>query len=160
MSIPSPELAERRRPRFTRVAAIYLYGGMLALAATALFVTSVRSAPPLAHPHLPWWAVAIGFTIAEACVVHIEFRRSAHSFSLADIPFVFGLVFASGPGFVIGALIGTTAVYALRRLVPVKLAFNVELLVHTPFTLSSAQRAGHDLDAVLTRRESILAGHA
>ena len=51
---------------------------------------------PHAEPHLPWWAVALGFACAEICVVHVRFRRSAHSFSLADLPFVFGLVFATG----------------------------------------------------------------
>ena len=36
--------------------------------------------------------------------MHLHFRRSAHSFSLADLPFVFGLAFASGDGFLLGAL--------------------------------------------------------
>ena len=61
-------------------------------------------------PHLPWWAVALGFAGAELCVVHVRFRRSAHSFSLADLPFVFGLVFATGDDFVLGALVGTAIV--------------------------------------------------
>jgi hypothetical protein len=82
----------------------------------------------LADPHLPWWAIAAGFVVAEACVVHLEFRRSAHSFSLADIPFVFGLAFASGDDFVAGALLGTGAVYAFRGLAPVKLGFNLAQL--------------------------------
>ena len=59
--------------------------------------TATRRTPT---PHLPWWAVALGFAFAEICVVHVRFRRSAHSFSLADLPFVFGLVFASGDEFV------------------------------------------------------------
>ena len=66
---------------------------------------------PLAEPHLPWWVIAAGWAVAEACVVHLKFRRSAHSFSLADIPFVFGLLFASGDDFLAGALIGATVAY-------------------------------------------------
>ena len=66
-----------------------------------------HNAIPHAEPHLPWWAVALGFAAAELCVVHVRFRRSAHSFSLADLPFVFGLVFATGDDFVLGALVGT-----------------------------------------------------
>ena len=58
----------------------------------------MRGEPPLDDPHLPWWAIAIGWAVAEACVVHLHFKRSAHSFSLADVPFVFGLAFASGDG--------------------------------------------------------------
>ena len=84
---------------------------------------------PHAEPHLPWWAVALGFACAEICVVHVRFRRSAHSFSLADLPFVFGLVFATGDAFVLGALVGTGIVWGLiRRLELVKLVFNLAQL--------------------------------
>src|SRR5215217_2669645 len=108
--------------------AIYTYGLLLAALAAVLFLATVKATQPLAEPHLAWWAIAAGFLIAEACVVHLEFRRSAHSFSLADIPFVFGLAFASGGDFVAGALLGTGAVYALRRLAPVKFVFNMAQL--------------------------------
>ncbi len=107
---------------------VYAYGLLLACLAAALFVLLVREMTPLAEPHLPWWAIAMGFVVAEACVVHLEFRRSAHSFSLADIPFVLGLVFAGGDAFVAGALVGTGVVYAFRGLAPVKLAFNLAQL--------------------------------
>ena len=80
-------------------------------------------------PQLPWWAVALGFAAAEVCVVHVRFRRSAHSFSLADLPFVFGLVFATGDAFVLGALVGTAVVWGLvRRLELVKFCFNLAQL--------------------------------
>src|SRR5215213_10533788 len=108
--------------------AIYTYGLLLAALAAVLFFATVKATQPLAEPRLAWWAIAAGFLIAEACVVHLEFRRSAHSFSLADIPFVFGLLFASGSGFLAGAQIGTSIVYVSRRLAPVKLAFNLAQL--------------------------------
>ena len=114
--------------RFEPVTAVYAYGAVLLALATVIFAVGVRGSPPLADPHLPWWAIAAGFVVAEACVVHLEFRRSAHSFSLADIPFVFGLVFATGEGFVAGALVGTAIVYAVRSLAPVKFAFNLAQL--------------------------------
>jgi diguanylate cyclase (GGDEF)-like protein len=57
--------------------------------------------------------------------VHIEFRRSAHSLALADIPFVLGLVFASGDQFVLGAAVGTALVLAVHRRSPlVRTIFN------------------------------------
>ena len=108
--------------------AVSLYGLMLAAIAGAVFVTSVHGTAPLAEPHLRWWVIAAGWAVAEACVVHLKFRRSAHSFSLADIPFVFGLLFATGDDFLAGALIGATIAYACRRLPPVKLAFNLAQL--------------------------------
>ena len=107
---------------------MYLYALLLGGVAAALFVVSVHGTAPLTGPELPWWAIAAGFVAAEACVVHVEFRRSAHSFSLADIPFVFGLVFASGDDFIAGALLGTAVIYAFRRLAPVKLIFNLAQL--------------------------------
>ena len=78
---------------------------------------------------MPWWAVALGFAAAELCIVHVRFRRSAHSFSLADLPFVFGLVFATGDEFVLGAIVGHLIVLGLiRRLELVKLLFNLAQL--------------------------------
>src|SRR3954447_3565845 len=67
--------------------------------------------------------------LASLCIVHVRFRRSAHSFSLADLPFVFGLVFATGDGFVLGAIVGHLVVLGLiRRLELVKLLFNLAQL--------------------------------
>ena len=94
----------------------------------AVLSLALHGAAPLAEPHLPWWAIAVGWAVAETCVVHLYFRRSAHSFSLADFPFVFGLAFASGDGFLLGALLGAGAAYAFRRLPPIKLVFNLAQL--------------------------------
>src|SRR3954447_12605370 len=100
--------------------------GVLAAVAWLLLTHGER---PHSTPELPWWAVAAGFAGAEICVVHVRFRRSAHSFSLADVPFVFGLVFATGDNFVLGALLGTGIVWGIvRRLAPVKLVFNLAQL--------------------------------
>jgi diguanylate cyclase (GGDEF)-like protein len=103
---------------------------VLALAALAAgtFAAFIHDQAPLAEPHLAWWVLAPLFLVAEACVVHLQFRRSAHSFSLADIPFVLALVFASGGAFVVAALLGAGAVWAFRRLPLVKLSFNLAQL--------------------------------
>src|SRR3954469_2682017 len=122
---------ERRRitrPRLAPVIAVYLYGALLSVLSAVVFVASVRGTAPLSEPVLPWWAIAAGFVVAEACVVHLQFKRSAHSFSLADVPFVFGLTFASGTGFLVGALLGAGVAYAARRLPPIKLFFNLAQL--------------------------------
>ena len=108
--------------------AVSLYGLALAAIAAAVFATSVHGTAPLAEPHLPWWVIAAGWAVAEACVVHLKFRRSAHSFSLADIPFVFGLLFAGGDDFLAGALIGAAIAYGCRRLPLIKLGFNLAQL--------------------------------
>jgi diguanylate cyclase (GGDEF)-like protein len=116
------------RPRLSRSGLVWIYVAALGALAAVAFLGLAHGAAPIATPHMPWWVVAVGFVVAEACVVHLEFQRSAHSFSLADIPFVFALVFASGDAFLIGALVGTAVVHAARRLAPVKLAFNLAQL--------------------------------
>src|SRR4051794_37916814 len=119
----------RRLPMPTRDVFVWVYVialGVLAATGWALFT---HGSAPHAEPHLPWWAVALGFAGAEICVVHVRFRRSSHSFSLADLPFIFGLVFAGGDAFVLGAIVGTVLVHGLiRRLEVVKLIFNLAQL--------------------------------
>ncbi len=120
---------DSRHEARARAAFVWAYVVALAVIAAAAWALITHGAPAHARPQLPWWAVALGFAGAEICVVHVRFRRSAHSFSLADLPFVFGLVFAGGDAFVLGALIGTGIVWGLvRRLEIVKLAFNLAQL--------------------------------
>src|SRR3954469_15262814 len=107
----------------------WLYVVTVGVLAGLAWLLLTHGEQPHSTPELPWWAVAAGFAGAEICVVHVRFRRSAHSFSLADLPFVFGLVFATGDAFVLGALLGTGIIWGVvRRLEVVKLAFNLAQL--------------------------------
>ena len=112
-------------------------------AAVALYAGPVHNLPPLDRPHIPWWLVAMAFAVAERGVVHLHFRRGAHSFSLADIPLVFALIFTSAHGVVLGCLVGSTSMLLLdRRLPPIKLAFNVaQLALATLVTADRGARA-------------------
>src|SRR3954447_2592456 len=103
----------------------WLNAGIWTLAA-ALFFGPVQGTPPLHTPHIEWYWLALGVLIGERCVVHLEFSRNAHSFSLGDVPLVFGLVLASGQDLVIAAVVGPALTLLLdRRLPPIKLAFNL-----------------------------------
>ncbi len=128
--VRSVELSLKRRiPTPSRELLVWAYVVALAVLAGVAWLALTHGEQPHSTPHLPWWAVAAGFAFAEICVVHVRFRRSAHSFSLADVPFVFGLVFATGDHFVLGALIGTGLVWGVvRRLALVKLGFNLAQL--------------------------------
>ena len=123
-------LARALRP--ARVHPVWGLNLALIAAATVLYAGPVHGRAPLAHPHLPWWTIAIAFAIAERCVVHLHFRRGAHSFSLGDIPLVFGVIFCSADSFVFGCLLGCGLVLLFdRRLPPVKFVFNMgQLAVH------------------------------
>src|SRR3954468_24540360 len=121
-------LGRRQLPRIARARAIWLYVIVLSGAAAGTFVAFVHGTTALVEPHVAWWLLAPLFLVAEACVVHLQFRRSGHSFSLADIPFVFGLLFASGGDFVAAALFGAGVVWAFRRLPLIKLSFNLAQL--------------------------------
>src|SRR5579871_7074827 len=116
-----PTATSRRAAALLRARRIHPAWGLnLAVIATAalLYAGHVHGLGPLARPHLPWWAIAIAFAIAERCVVHLHFRRGAHSFSLGDIPLVFGLIFCSADGVVLACLVGSAVVLVLDRRLP------------------------------------------
>jgi diguanylate cyclase (GGDEF)-like protein len=93
--------------------------------AVMLYIYLDRVAP-VSHPHIAWWTVALAFAIAERCVVHVHFRRGAHSFSLGDIPLIFGLIFCRADGVVLGCLLGSGIMLLLdRRPPPIKFVFNI-----------------------------------
>jgi diguanylate cyclase (GGDEF)-like protein len=124
-------------PRLRKPHPVWWLNLAVMAAAVALYVGQVHDLPSLDTPHIPWWLVAIAFAIAERGVVHLHFRRGAHSFSLADIPLVLGLIFTPAHGVVLGCLVGSTSMLLLdRRLPPIKLAFNVaQLALATEVTL-------------------------
>ena len=113
--------------RITPTARVWAFIALLAAAGVALFAGVVRWLPNPEGPLLlPFWVVAIAFYVIEIKVVHLHFRRGAHSFSLSEVPLVVGFFFAS-PGDVVLAhvLAGGAALYVHRRQPLMKLAFNV-----------------------------------
>jgi len=130
-TVSHPHHRSRRRDRgaLRRIRRLHPVWGLNAVVlsiAIVLFTQLVTGLKPVSTPHIPWWTVAIAFAIAERCVVHLHFRRGAHSFSLGDIPLVFGLIFCSGRGVVIGCLLGSGIMLLLdRRLPPIKFVFNI-----------------------------------
>jgi diguanylate cyclase (GGDEF)-like protein len=117
-----------RAPAFLRLVGspIWALNVCVAAAALVLYLGPVGDYSAVVDSYLPWWALALSFVVAERCVVHMQFRRSAHSFSLGDLPLVFGLLFASASDLVLGSLIGTALVLLFdRRLPAIKLVFNL-----------------------------------
>jgi diguanylate cyclase (GGDEF)-like protein len=131
----------RGRPagfRLSGAARIWILNAAIGTAAVLLYVTVVRSLPGTGlAPQLPGWALVPMFYVAEISVVHLRFRRDAHSFSMSEIPLVLGLFFAEPallvPAQIVGSLIALTV---HRRQPPLKLTFNV-----TQFALQSCVAA-------------------
>ncbi|MGZ8481048.1 MAG: hypothetical protein ACXWWO_01160, partial [Candidatus Limnocylindria bacterium] len=106
---------------------VWLFIGILGALAVALYVGVVRHLPPPGGVFsVHFLVVAVAFYVIEIKVVHLHFRRGAHSFSLSEVPLVLGLFFAT-PGDVVlaHALAGGAALLIHRRQKPMKLAFNV-----------------------------------
>src|ERR1700693_3601766 len=101
----------------------------LVLVATAVFllVEVVARLHELPAPRqIPWWVLIPLFCAAEAIVVHIQFRRDAHSFSLSELPLVVGFFFAPPLVVVLSMVAGSAVALAIhRRQSPLKLAFNL-----------------------------------
>lgn len=118
------------RIRIGRTDLVWLLTVGMAVAGTALttFLPGPgRSTAPLT---LPWWVLAALFYLAEVRVVHLQFQREAHSFTLSEIPLVLGLFLASPTDLVLASVIGAgLGLLVHRRPAPVKLFFNVSLFL-------------------------------
>ena len=68
---------------------VHLLTAVLVAAAVILLFKVVGPLHQLQAPgHIPWWVLIPMFFGAEVFVVHIQFRRDAHSFSLSELPLV------------------------------------------------------------------------
>ncbi|MDQ3879495.1 MAG: EAL domain-containing protein [Chloroflexota bacterium] len=109
-----------------------MWGVTVALAAGAVLVYVFGVRPLSLMPGiagLEWWILVIGFAGAEILVVHLQFRRDTHSFSLSEIPLVIGLFFVRPDLMLLAQLVGAGAALVLHRRQPlIKLAFNLSNL--------------------------------
>jgi diguanylate cyclase (GGDEF)-like protein len=117
-----------------RVGRVPLLTVALAVAA-ALAIAAVAPLPERSSPYtIPLWLLAGLFCVAEICVVHLQFRREAQSFSLSEVPLVIGLFFDRPVTVVLAYLLGAAVALTLhRRQSRLKLAFNL-----SNFTLGAA----------------------
>ena len=111
---------------------VWVFNGALALTCSLVWAFDIGTfgSPTFVHgPHLQWWALAAAFYIAEVFVVHLQFRKEAHSLSLTELGLTFGLLLAAPAGLLIGQLAGTLVALVVNRRRSqrqlVKLAFNV-----------------------------------
>jgi K+-sensing histidine kinase KdpD len=98
----------------------------VAVLAAALTISLLGEQPITGGHQLQWWVLAPLFYGAELAVVHLRFRRDAHSFSMSEIPLVLGLFFAAPLHLIFAQLLGNVLVLGVnRRQPPLKLVFNL-----------------------------------
>ncbi|MDH5372331.1 MAG: EAL domain-containing protein, partial [Acidimicrobiia bacterium] len=118
---PSPELS--RMSGSTRVLLL-----TLAVSAAALLISLIVgdwTALPGA-PELPWWILIPAVYLSEITVVHFRGKRDAHSFSMSEIPLIFGLFFFAPGDLMLSVLLGSALVLSIhRRQQLLKWLFNV-----------------------------------
>jgi diguanylate cyclase (GGDEF)-like protein len=118
-----------RVPRLGVPQRIMLLTASVAAIAVALFVIVVRTLPgaPTALT-LPWVLWAAAFTISEALVVHVQWQREAHTFSMGDLVLGAGLLLATPRELVLAQVLGFAVTLVVqRRQRGIKLAFNVAI---------------------------------
>ena len=109
---------------------VWVFIGFLAVACSlvwAIAVGTVEQETFVGGPHLSWWALAVAFYFAEVFVVHLQFRKQAHTLSLTEIGLTLGLLLGAPVALLIGQLVGTLIALVINRRQRqfVKLAFNV-----------------------------------
>jgi hypothetical protein len=120
-----PQLTDATRMSRGELTIWVLSAALVAGAVALLTSGAVTAQPVVPSMRVSIWILLVAFAASERFVVHVHFRRSAHSMSLGEIPLVFGLVFASGHDVILAGAIGRLLVLALhRRLPPIRLAFN------------------------------------
>jgi diguanylate cyclase (GGDEF)-like protein len=115
------------RTSLARLSRVWILNGLITAAAVVVFLVWVRHLPaPTSAVRIPWWALTAAFCGSEICVVHIQLRRDAHSFSLSEVPLVLGLVFVQPSVLVIAQVLGAGLALGIhRRQSPLKLVFNL-----------------------------------
>ncbi len=109
------------------------------LVAGAALLTGVlwNTSPVASEQSLPAWVLAPLFYLGEVTVVHIRFKRNTQSFSMSEIPLVFGLFFVSPALLLVSQFAGNAAALTINRRQPaLKLVFNLaQFTVVTAFSI-------------------------
>ena len=75
---------------------------------------------------VPFWVLAPAFALGEVAVVHLRFRKNAHSFSMSEVPLIIGLFSAFPPALIAAQVVGSFVALTLhRKQAAVRVAFNI-----------------------------------
>jgi diguanylate cyclase (GGDEF)-like protein len=97
---------------------VWAFNGVLALVCALVWVVAVGDldAPAFGRqPVLGWYWLALAFYLAEVLVVHLQFRKQAHTLSLTEIGLTLGLLLGAPSALLIGQLAGTFVALVINR---------------------------------------------
>ena len=101
---------------------------LIGIAATTMVIYG--RAALVAPVTLPLWLLTILFYLVEVRVVHLQFQREAHSFSLSELPLVLGFFLAAPHDVVLAHVLGSgIGLLIHRRPTALKLGFNMALFL-------------------------------
>ena len=98
---------------------VWIFNGVLAVVCVAVWTVALRGTPDTPafgeSPVLAWYWLALAFYVAEVLVVHLQFRKQAHTLSLTEIGLTLGLLLAAPSSLLIGQLVGTFIALVVNR---------------------------------------------
>ena len=97
---------------------VWAFNGVLALVCALVWGIALRGpdVPAFGYtPILAWYWLALAFYLAEVLVVHLQFRKQAHTLSLTEIGLTLGLLLAAPSSLLIGQLVGTFVALVVNR---------------------------------------------
>ena len=95
--------------RCVRPARVWLFIGAVAAVSAGVWAANLAGAAPIAGQggiSIPWWQLAGVFYLAEVFVVHLQFRKQAHTLSLTELGLVLGLFLASPADLLVAQVVG------------------------------------------------------
>jgi diguanylate cyclase (GGDEF)-like protein len=99
-----------------------------ALATGAILLTTRAGGGPVIQVHLPMAALAValgaGFIVTEQFQMNVEFRRQAHTFTLAGIPLLIGVLVMAPAAFVVTRVAASVLVFVWQRVRVDKATYN------------------------------------
>ena len=109
-----------------RVAALIGFVTAASVAVWAHNFAAFGTTGTVAQVTLPWPVLALVFYLSESYVVHLQFRKQAHTLSASEIGLTLGLFFVSPAGLLAAQLVGAgVAIIVNRRQKPIKVWFNL-----------------------------------
>ena len=117
-SVPQRPLGVAVREALRAPRRVWIFNGVLALLCAAVWTVLVSGFNQPMLPtgvHLSWWWLALAFYLAEVLVVHLQFRKQAHTLSLTEIGLTLGLLLAAPAAVLFGQIVGTVVALVLNR---------------------------------------------